>query len=409
MINGCSGGISGDETFCTSFDPVEIISTSLSTCTGTLSYHWEQSSDLSSWNIIEKGIKPIWDDRFASTTVCIEICGNGEDDNGNMLTDCDDPACIVSSAGSIAGDEENCGSYNPIEISNTGSAVGEGDIDYQWQTSTDGVLWSNFASATLETFDPPTIPQTTYYRRGAKSEFCNTWRYSNVVEKLVVNNFTNAGQVNGDESECEAYDPDYIAEVSSATGGLGGLTNYQWQSRISGGSWTNITGETDPILNPEPITQTTEYRRGARRAPCTNFVFSNIVTKEVLGAPSAGIATYPTEDLCSNSDYNFTAQNVGSSVIYYWNFGSYASQANATGVGPHSISFDPPKTSASTTIEVELVISSGGCDSRDTVEIEVLAGIDTTSIVISDPSSCCLLYTSPSPRDATLSRMPSSA
>ena len=32
------------------------------------------------------------------------------------------------------------------------------------------------------------------------------------------------------------------------------------------------------------------------------------------------------------------------------------------------------------------------------------------AIVITDaPSKCCLLYTSPSPRDATLSRMPSSA
>ena len=29
--------------------------------------------------------------------------------------------------------------------------------------------------------------------------------------------------------------------------------------------------------------------------------------------------------------------------------------------------------------------------------------------LFSAPKSCCLLYTSPSPRDATLSRMPSSA
>ena len=36
-------------------------------------------------------------------------------------------------------------------------------------------------------------------------------------------------------------------------------------------------------------------------------------------------------------------------------------------------------------------------------------GIDLNETLIRHPSSTCLLYTSPSPRDATLSRMPSSA
>ena len=38
-----------------------------------------------------------------------------------------------------------------------------------------------------------------------------------------------------------------------------------------------------------------------------------------------------------------------------------------------------------------------------------LAGIPFTEHIEVDPRKACLLYTSPSPRDATLSRMPSSA
>ena len=55
---------------------------------------------------------------------------------------------------------------------------------------------------------------------------------------------------------------------------------------------------------------------------------------------------------------------------------------------------------------------------RDRPELlrQTLAAIDAqdyegsiTTIVIFDQTEPCLLYTSPSPRDATLSRMPSSA
>ena len=41
------------------------------------------------------------------------------------------------------------------------------------------------------------------------------------------------------------------------------------------------------------------------------------------------------------------------------------------------------------------------------IDIETIAG--TTSITVAAGATVCLLYTSPSPRDATLSRMPSSA
>ena len=43
------------------------------------------------------------------------------------------------------------------------------------------------------------------------------------------------------------------------------------------------------------------------------------------------------------------------------------------------------------------------------VEISVLAGAEIMKIYKGSEDWDCLLYTSPSPRDATLSRMPSSA
>ena len=55
----------------------------------------------------------------------------------------------------------------------------------------------------------------------------------------------------------------------------------------------------------------------------------------------------------------------------------------------------------------------GGIDCNP-IPIEITYGLERIAMFLQDKESiwdlnCCLLYTSPSPRDATLSRMPSSA
>ena len=49
------------------------------------------------------------------------------------------------------------------------------------------------------------------------------------------------------------------------------------------------------------------------------------------------------------------------------------------------------------------------CGKDDVVELVVTSLLARGHLLIEDLPGLCLLYTSPSPRDATLSRMPSSA
>ena len=51
----------------------------------------------------------------------------------------------------------------------------------------------------------------------------------------------------------------------------------------------------------------------------------------------------------------------------------------------------------------------GAMEFDEIVEIEQPPFLDSLRVLLKIPAWCCLLYTSPSPRDATLSRMPSSA
>ncbi|MEK7415561.1 MAG: hypothetical protein AAB263_19830, partial [Planctomycetota bacterium] len=77
----------------------------------------------------------------------------------------------LTDPGMIVGNEENCGSFDPDIIASVTPASGTGDptIEYKWQFSTDGgTTWTDIAASNTLTYNPPTIVQTTHYRRGAR-------------------------------------------------------------------------------------------------------------------------------------------------------------------------------------------------------------------------------------------------
>ena len=98
--------------------------------------------------------------------------------------------CNVTNPGEISGNEAHCGSYDPSAISSvSGGSGGVGVVKYEWRISTDNFSTSNvIAGATNSTYDPGTITQTTYYRRGAKSDGCTDYLNSNIITKTVYNN-----------------------------------------------------------------------------------------------------------------------------------------------------------------------------------------------------------------------------
>ena len=99
---------------------------------------------------------------------------------------------------------------------------------------------------------------------------------------MCIRDRTNAGTITGNQSACDAYDPSNIGNQTSPSGGSGTIT-YRWQRSTASptGPWTVISGATSINYNPGNISQTTWYRRGARRANCTNFQYTTVVEKEV--------------------------------------------------------------------------------------------------------------------------------
>lgn len=98
-------------------------------------------------------------------------------------------------------------------------------------------------------------------------------------------NVTNGGKIQGDETNCDGYDPTQITEVTAPTGGSGAL-EYLWLQSNSGcpTSLTQaISGATQANYDPPYISETTWFIRCVRRTGCTDWTIgeSNCVVKTV--------------------------------------------------------------------------------------------------------------------------------
>ncbi|MFZ1678536.1 MAG: SdrD B-like domain-containing protein [Saprospiraceae bacterium] len=74
------------------------------------------------------------------------------------------------------------------------------------------------------------------------------------------------------------------------------------------------------------------------------------------------ITGLPTDTICSGDIEVFQAQNQGlGNVTYQWNFGSGASPATASGIGPHTVTYTYNGTNGTTGAWVLLTVSFPGC------------------------------------------------
>ncbi|MCZ2222606.1 MAG: choice-of-anchor A family protein [Chitinophagales bacterium] len=203
-------------------------------------------------------------------------------------------SCVaLTSGGTIAANQQNCGSFTAAAFTNTASASGGsgGNIKYQWQKLQSCGSFTDISGATSKTYSPGTVNKTTIYRRKA-------WRnctggtgnipiYSNEVKVLIVY----PGTISGDQTGSCNYTPSSITGTNESSNNNYCLSDatpqnqsYQWQQSIDGGStWTDIGGATSQNYSPGALMQTTKYRRATTVSGFT--CYSNVVTKTVNITP----------------------------------------------------------------------------------------------------------------------------
>ncbi|MBK8192262.1 MAG: hypothetical protein IPK76_03210 [Lewinellaceae bacterium] len=184
------------------------------------------------------------------------------------------------------------------------------------------------------------------------------------INYTLCNNATDGGTIAANQSACVAsggsFDPAAFTNVTSPSGGSGNL-EYMWMmtttncppATFNSNLWTTIVGATSATYNPGPITQTTCYRRFARRSGCSEYdAASNIVTVTINTIPTASISG--PGSICTGQSATLTASGGGT---YLWN----------TGATSTSISVSP----VSNTTYTVTVTGSNGCTKTATKTITV--------------------------------------
>ncbi len=395
-----AGQIAGNEEYCNGYDPA-LITENLSPSGGlggSVELQWQQSTDTITWADIPGATSATYDPAFISQTTYFRRGARRSPCASYVFTPFIEKSVVVNytSAGIIAGEESNCGSFDPDLISSVTPPSGgtAGTNQYQWEQSTDSITWTAIPGGNAETFNPTTVIQTTYFRRGARRLPCSDFEYSNVITKMMVMNFTAGGILDGDQSVCGSYDPFTMTSIAAPSGGIDGTLTYQWQQSTDGGLlWTPIPGATSEEYDPGVLTQTTLYRRQARRSPCAAWINANVIIKEVRDLPAPVFASSPTQVngyICEWVSYDFEAQDEGAGAAYQWNFGIYAIPNTAIGIGPHSVTYNIPSVAASTQVTAELTVLKDGCAGVSTLDFNVRPQIVVTGISVTDPTNCAV-------------------
>lgn len=144
--------------------------------TGSYTYQWESSSDNASWanasgTSTNSSYSPgaLSTDMWYRRVVTSGSCGSETS-----------AAIKITVAMSI------CSGSSPGVISNSTVASGGpgGAPDYQWQSSTDGVSFSDIGGATSEDYTPGNLSQDTWFRRGVTIGGCGP-EYTNALKAAV--------------------------------------------------------------------------------------------------------------------------------------------------------------------------------------------------------------------------------
>lgn len=227
-----AGTISGDQTFCTTGDPEPFTQSAPSGGSGSYSYQWQSSTTSATTNFtdISGANLAIYDAPTVNQTTYFRRL------DGATGSTCDRVATNVLTITIQSVLSNNvitapaiaafCESGDPGMITGTVPIDGSGSYNYQWQSSSDNLNFTNITAATQISYDPGLLNSTTFFRRQVTSGSCAIPTVSGVVQ-VTVNPLPAIYNVTGGGTYC-----------AGTTGMVVGLSNSQtgvsYQLQIAG-------------------------------------------------------------------------------------------------------------------------------------------------------------------------------
>ena len=197
-------------------------------------------------------------------------------------------------------DTSFCGSGDAATI--VGSAI-TGTVTYQWQSSADGVTYSNIVGATSQNYDPPLTAVTTYYRRQVVSASCTVSLNSNPVEIIILPIPTSP--TIPAQTICSGNQA--TLSVSQPQSGI----TYNWYDAAAGGT---LLATGSQYTTAALTGSTTFYTEADNSTGCSSARTATVVT---VAQPPQAPASF-MQNACTGSAATLTLSDAQVGTTYNW-------------------------------------------------------------------------------------------
>ena len=290
-------------------------------------------------------------------------------------------------AGTISSASTICYNAAPSMLTSTAAASGSaGAYQYQWQSSTDNVTFSDISGATGADYTSGSLTTTTYFRRAVTTDVGCGPSYTGSLKITVYNKLAGA-VIGSDQNICFNTIPGTISQGASATGGDGTWT-YQWESSSNGTSWSSVAGATATSYSPGVLTSTTYYRLMSIGGSGCGSVASNAVKILVYNDLYAGLVGND-QSVCPQSPastMNGTTNPSGGDNSYTYQWQSSPDNTTWSDIsGATSASFTSTTGLTSTTFYRRNVTSGSGCGTKPTNTVKItIAPLPKSSFIVAN-------------------------
>ena len=284
------------------------------------------------------------------------------------------------SEGSILGTSPVCYGGNPgLLASGSLPTGGNENYTYQWQSSSDGVSWTNITNATSISYDPPVLASSTWYQRLDSS--CGISLATNAVQVVVYAALSGGTiSISGANPICYSGDPGVIQSTLPRAGGDPTSFSYQWEYYDTNSStWEELLGETGLTYDPlSGMTNSTKYRR--KVYSCNETAYSNeveiLVYQNLIGG---GIYISGDSSICPDEDpselRNGSSAYLGDgNYTYLWQY-NITDPNNANNwvdiQNSNSENYDPPVALTNSTWYRRVVTSCGQTAYSNTIFLQL--------------------------------------
>ncbi|MBK7763335.1 MAG: hypothetical protein IPI46_08165 [Bacteroidetes bacterium] len=261
----------------------------------------------------------------------------------------------ITNAGTITGNQNFCGSGNPVAFTATLPTGGSGTILYQWQNSTMPGIWTDITGATSSTYDAPLLTTTQSYRRKTKRNTCTYWINSNIITVSInIAPTANAGL----DKSLSCIIPNSIIGTPAVSG-----NSYSW-SPSTGLSASNIA---EPLATS---TTTTTYTVTVTNVGgCTSTDAVIVTVDKTPPVANAGVDRNLT---CANPTAIIGTAGVAGNT-YSWSPAIALSSSNIA---------QPIANPTASTVYTVTVTGANGCTSTDAVIVNAIVGSCSTNLTL---------------------------